>query len=105
VARHVGRRCGVFLFVGYAGVGGGDDAQVLDFIVAHGRLQEREARRFFRQIVSAMQYCHAMRVVHRDLKCENLLLDADMNIRIIGMRPCLVSCRGRSSTRCVQISG
>jgi serine/threonine protein kinase len=30
--------------------------QVLDFIVAHGRLQEKEARRFFRQIISALQY-------------------------------------------------
>lgn len=32
--------------------------EVLDFIVAHGRLQEREARKFFQQIVSAVDYCH-----------------------------------------------
>uniref|UniRef100_A0AAQ4RZ77 non-specific serine/threonine protein kinase n=1 Tax=Gasterosteus aculeatus aculeatus TaxID=481459 RepID=A0AAQ4RZ77_GASAC len=56
--------------------------EVFDYLVAHGRMKEKEARSKFRQIVSAVQYCHQKHIVHRDLKAENLLLDADMNIKI-----------------------
>uniref|UniRef100_A0A2R9B243 non-specific serine/threonine protein kinase n=1 Tax=Pan paniscus TaxID=9597 RepID=A0A2R9B243_PANPA len=56
--------------------------EVFDYLVAHGRMKEKEARAKFRQIVSAVQYCHQKYIVHRDLKAENLLLDGDMNIKI-----------------------
>lgn len=56
--------------------------EVFDYLVAHGRMKEREARTKFRQIVSAVQYMHQKRIVHRDLKAENLLLDSEMNIKI-----------------------
>jgi serine/threonine protein kinase len=49
-----------------------------------GRQTEAESRRLFQQIVSAVAYCHANGVVHRDLKAENLLLDKRGNIKIIG---------------------
>ena len=57
---------------------------VLDHLVAHGRMREKEAREKFKQIVSAVAYCHAKNVVHRDLKAENLLLDATRNIKVAG---------------------
>ena len=56
--------------------------QVFDYLVLHGRMKEKEARAKFRQIVSAVQYCHQKLIIHRDLKAENLLLDGEMNIKI-----------------------
>ncbi|GAM19901.1 hypothetical protein SAMD00019534_030760 [Acytostelium subglobosum LB1] len=66
-----------FLVVEY--VSGGE---LFDYIVAREYIKEKEARKFFRQIVSAIEYCHSNLVVHRDLKPENLLLDANGNIKI-----------------------
>ena len=59
-----------------------EKGELFDYIVAQGRLQEREARRFFQQIVSGVEYCHHHRVVHRDLKPENLLLARDNSVKI-----------------------
>ncbi|GAB4817310.1 hypothetical protein N2152v2_004356 [Parachlorella kessleri] len=56
--------------------------ELFDYIVEKGRLLEEEARTFFQQIVSGVEYCHRNMVVHRDLKPENLLLDAKRNIKI-----------------------
>ncbi|XP_058587848.1 hormonally up-regulated neu tumor-associated kinase isoform X2 [Neofelis nebulosa] len=47
------------------------------------RLEESEARRYIRQLISAVEHLHRAGVVHRDLKIENLLLDEDNNIKLI----------------------
>lgn len=39
------------------------------------RLEEKQAKRFYRQVVDGVNYCHERLVVHRDLKLDNLLLD------------------------------
>lgn len=73
---------------------------MLDYIISHGRLRERVARKFARQIGSALEYCHKNSVVHRgrllskcylfreltvlaDLKIENILISQTGNIKII----------------------
>uniref|UniRef100_A0A914D6B2 non-specific serine/threonine protein kinase n=1 Tax=Acrobeloides nanus TaxID=290746 RepID=A0A914D6B2_9BILA len=61
-------------------IGGGE---LFDMLMDKGKQSEDEARRLFQQIVSAVAYCHASGVVHRDLKAENLLLDKENNIKLI----------------------
>ncbi|KAK0424398.1 hypothetical protein QR680_008655 [Steinernema hermaphroditum] len=67
----------IFMIMEY--VSGGE---LFDYIVKHGRLKTPEARRFFQQIISGVDYCHRHMVVHRDLKPENLLLDEQNNVKI-----------------------
>ncbi|KAF5476378.1 hypothetical protein F2P56_008102 [Juglans regia] len=50
--------------------------------VAKGKLKEDVARRYFQQLISAVDYCHSRGVFHRDLKPENLLLDENGNLKV-----------------------
>jgi len=50
--------------------------ELFDKIATQGRLKEDEARKYFQQLINAVDYCHSRGVFHRDLKLENLLLDA-----------------------------
>ncbi|KAN0012296.1 hypothetical protein ACTFIU_007594 [Dictyostelium citrinum] len=56
--------------------------ELFDYIVARGRLSEKEGRKFFRQMLCGLIYCHSNMVCHRDLKLENLLVDEDGNLKI-----------------------
>ncbi|XP_067272683.1 NUAK family SNF1-like kinase 2 [Pseudorasbora parva] len=60
----------------------GSKGDLYDYISERQSISESEARHFFRQIVSAVQYCHRNGIVHRDLKLENILLDDNGNIKI-----------------------
>uniref|UniRef100_A0A7N0UV17 non-specific serine/threonine protein kinase n=1 Tax=Kalanchoe fedtschenkoi TaxID=63787 RepID=A0A7N0UV17_KALFE len=50
--------------------------------VAKGRLKEDVARKYFQQLINAVDYCHSRGVYHRDLKPENLLLDENDNLKV-----------------------
>ncbi|XP_071038946.1 serine/threonine-protein kinase BRSK2 isoform X2 [Parasteatoda tepidariorum] len=68
-----------YLYLILEHVSGGE---LFDYLVKKGRLTPKEARKFFRQIISALDFCHSHCICHRDLKPENLLLDEKNNIRI-----------------------
>ncbi|XP_049599828.1 serine/threonine-protein kinase BRSK2 isoform X3 [Syngnathus scovelli] len=68
-----------YLYLVLEHVSGGE---LFDYLVKKGRLTPKEARKFFRQIISALDFCHSYSICHRDLKPENLLLDEKNNIRI-----------------------
>ena len=46
-------------------------------------LPESAARKYFTQIISGLNYCHSLGVIHRDLKLENILLDSSNTVKII----------------------
>jgi len=57
--------------------------ELFDYIVANTRVEEKEASKFFHQIIAGVEYIHKLKIVHRDLKPENLLLDYNKNIKIV----------------------
>jgi len=68
----------IFMFLEYAPYG-----DLGSFIHRHGRLEEELARKFFVQILSAVDHCHGNNIAHHDLKLENILLATDYSLRLI----------------------
>ncbi|CAA2961334.1 CBL-interacting serine threonine- kinase 1 [Olea europaea subsp. europaea] len=56
--------------------------ELFDRISSKGKLSEAEGRKFFQQLIDGVSYCHNRGVFHRDLKLENVLIDANGNIKI-----------------------
>ena len=50
--------------------------------VAKGKMEENIARKYFQQLISAVDFCHSRGVTHRDLKPENLLLDENEDLKV-----------------------
>ncbi|KAJ7530752.1 hypothetical protein O6H91_14G017500 [Diphasiastrum complanatum] len=73
----LGSKIKVYIVLEY--VTGGE---LFDKIVHQGRLKEDDARRYFQQLINAVDYCHSRGVYHRDLKPENLLLDSKGQLKI-----------------------
>ncbi|XP_078612586.1 testis-specific serine/threonine-protein kinase 3-like isoform X2 [Branchiostoma floridae x Branchiostoma japonicum] len=67
----------VYIVMDYAGHG-----DLLEYIQLHGALSESKVRVMFRQLLTGVQYLHSRGIVHRDLKCENVLLDSKNNIKL-----------------------
>ncbi|XP_063626680.1 testis-specific serine/threonine-protein kinase 3-like isoform X2 [Cydia splendana] len=67
----------VYIVMEYA-----ENGSLLDIIRKDQHIDEVRGRRWFRQLVEAVEYCHERGVVHRDIKCENLLMDHGLNIKL-----------------------
>lgn len=54
------------------------------YVKEKGGLSEEEAKHFFKQLLSAIDYCHNEKLIHRDLKLENILLEnqTSKNIKV-----------------------
>ncbi|GJN07078.1 hypothetical protein PR202_ga24871 [Eleusine coracana subsp. coracana] len=68
VEQVMGSKTKIYIVLEY--VTGGE---LFDIIVNHGRMREDEARRYFQQLINAVDYCHSRGVYHRDLKDDGLL--------------------------------
>ena len=56
---------------------------LLAYVMERGGLAEKDAHRFFGQITSAIEYCHRLNIVHRDIKHQNILLGENEEVKII----------------------
>ncbi|XP_036148232.1 testis-specific serine/threonine-protein kinase 4 isoform X2 [Monomorium pharaonis] len=67
----------VYIIMEYA-----KNGSLLDVIRRNTYIDELRSRRWFRQLLEAIDYCHKHGIVHRDVKCENLLMDYHFNIKL-----------------------
>ncbi|XP_071784998.1 testis-specific serine/threonine-protein kinase 4-like [Asterias amurensis] len=59
-----------------------ESGDLLDYIKSHGAVTESQTGIWFHQLVDGMEYCHDQGIVHRDLKCENILLNKNNILKI-----------------------
>lgn len=59
-----------------------DNGELFEHISRHGFLKEEEALKYFRQLLSAVGYCHSFNICHRDLKPENILLTKNLEVKV-----------------------
>lgn len=71
------RKAKYFIFMRFA-----ENGDLLEFILKKGAVTEAQSRVWFRQISVALQYLHEMEIAHRDMKCENILLSSNFNVKI-----------------------
>jgi len=59
-----------------------EGGELMDLLQKYGKCSEVNAKRLFKELVSAVAYLHSEKIAHRDLKPENILLDIEGNIKL-----------------------
>lgn len=67
----------VFIVTDFASRG-----DLLKYMKEHGVFKEHRAKPIVAQILKALEYCHAKKILHRDIKLDNILLDKDMQVKL-----------------------
>uniref|UniRef100_A0A673KZH9 Serine/threonine-protein kinase CHK1 n=1 Tax=Sinocyclocheilus rhinocerous TaxID=307959 RepID=A0A673KZH9_9TELE len=66
-----------YIFLEYCSGG-----ELFDRIEPDVGMPEKEAHRFFQQLIAGVEYLHSVGITHRDIKPENILLDDKENLKI-----------------------
>ena len=56
---------------------------IMDYILTRGHLSEDESLKYFQQLINALYYLHCQNITHRDIKIDNLLLDKNLDLKLI----------------------
>jgi len=60
-----------------------DGGNLFDLCNKVGGMGEDGGRFFLRQLGDALEYLHSQDIVHRSLNLENILVDNDLNVKLI----------------------
>ncbi|XP_047517810.1 testis-specific serine/threonine-protein kinase 1-like isoform X5 [Pieris napi] len=71
------RKTKYYIFMRYT-----ENGDLLGYILKNGCVSENQSRVWFRQLALALQYLHELEITHRDIKCENVLLTANFNVKL-----------------------
>jgi tRNA A-37 threonylcarbamoyl transferase component Bud32 len=61
-----------------------DGGSLADYVTSRKRLTENQARRFARQLISALDYCHRNSIVHHHIHPENIMISRSGDVKLIG---------------------
>ncbi|XP_063702808.1 testis-specific serine/threonine-protein kinase 1-like [Culicoides brevitarsis] len=71
------RKSKYYIFMRYA-----ENGDLLAFIIKNGLIRENQARIWTRQLCLGLQYLHTLEIAHRDIKCENILVTGNFNVKL-----------------------
>ncbi|XP_032511828.1 testis-specific serine/threonine-protein kinase 1-like isoform X4 [Danaus plexippus] len=71
------RKTKYYIFMRYS-----ENGDLLGYVLKNGCVSENQSRVWLRQLALGLQYLHELEITHRDIKCENVLLTANFNVKL-----------------------